>query len=206
MYNLDLAKNGARPQNVSCKWRTFRRTEGIRNMKRHSRHIILLSLALVITVQSCKTDIPNDKQTDSPKHYSSFNDFEKYITPDPLDFSSIQLTNLLTKKSGKDTSIDFFTFQDQKLGIASILSLESSDNPCDNRYTYHSIINNKIVYESNIPDSLRGWGLGKKEYCNFNLELNKARKFQLNGLDYLIIPSSTSECIGGFCHNKIDHI
>jgi hypothetical protein len=175
-------------------------------MKQQSIYIIIELLSMILAISSCKTDSRNDSQMIPPKHYDSFNDFKIYITSDSLNFSPIQLTNLSIQKIGEDTSIHYFNFKNLKLGIATILNREKPDSPCDSLYSYYSIINNQLVYEESIPDSLRNWGFGLKDNSDFNLELKKAKKFELNGVNYLFIPSSISECIGGFCNLKIDHL
>jgi hypothetical protein len=110
------------------------------------------------------------------------------------------------KKVNADTTVNYFEYSGMRFKYTSILTRKEGDDPCDSLFSYYFTVNDRVITPKSIPDSLRNHGFKFDKLCGFSLDLDRSSKFDLNGTTYLIIPSSTSECIGAFCTNEIDHI
>lgn len=140
------------------------------------------------------------------KPYASFNEFSDSIRGIAITQSPVKITNLTVRKVSSDTTVYSFSFSGKRFKCTSILTKKDSDEACDSLFSYYFTINDKIILAKSLPDSLRNQGFKSDKLCGFALQFDRARKFELNGVTYLLIPSSTSECIGGFCNNEIDHL
>jgi hypothetical protein len=183
----------------------------------YNRRIFLLFLTFTIYACNNHSKYPGEIKNDTSnvieanhkdiqrRPYSSFNEFRDSIYCNSLSQNPAKITHSLIKKVGRDTTIYSFDFSGIQFKCTAILLDKEGDNPCGSLFRYYFTINDKLVHLKSLPDSLRNHGF-KFDNCGFTLKLEKASLFELNGITYLVIPSYTSECIGGFCHNELDHI
>jgi len=148
----------------------------------------------------------NNQSDDAAANTSkvSFNEFIDSIRCDSLAATSVVIDNSILKRRA-DTIFQEFHYNNIKFNFVSVRGT-STEGGCENMFSYYFMVNDKMIAAKAIPDSMRNHGLPMDKLCELTMALNEAETFNHNGIDYLIIPMQTSECIGQFCHTRIDNI
>src|SRR5476651_2410213 len=172
----------------------------------------LVLLAIYLTVHGCGNNKPTEGsgKTNAPAILQSkdqFYEFQKSLQIKSIDTVAVKVNDLITKAIGKDTDITSFSFSGIKFKYVSYQVNECCHEDCEEGQTrYYFVVNGNVVRSKAIPDSLRNDGFELEPFCSLTLQPEKARKIDLNGATYLIIPSERGDCTGEFCSMELDHL